>query len=81
MPLPLFSRVALKLGLPEKGLRKGDVATIVEHLPGTDGEDGYALEFFNAVGETSVVIMVRQSAVEALSADQILSARPLAKTA
>ena len=81
MTLPLFTRVALSVDLPEDGLRRGDVATVVEHLPGKDCEDGYALEVFNAVGDSIAVVMVGRSAVEPLNADQILSARPLAKTA
>ena len=52
MRIDLFKRVALRIDIPEHGLRKGDVATIVEHLPGKDGEDGYALEVFNAIGES-----------------------------
>jgi hypothetical protein len=81
MRLDLFKRVALRIDVPEHGLRKGDVATIVEHLPGKDGEDGYALEVFNAIGESIAVITVPESAVEALTADTIPSVRPLAKTA
>ena len=81
MKIDLFKRVALRMDIPEHGLRNGDVATIVEHLPGKVGEDGYALEVFNAVGETIAVITVRESAVEPLTADTIPSVRPLAKTA
>ena len=81
MKIDLFKRVALRVDLPEHGLRKGDVATIVEHLPGKGREDGYALEVFNAVGDTIAVVMVPQSFVEPLSADTIPSVRPLAKTA
>jgi hypothetical protein len=47
----------------------------------TGGEDGYSLEVFSAIGETIVVTLVPESAIEALRADQVLSARPLAKTA
>jgi hypothetical protein len=81
MKIDLFKRVALKIDIPDQNLRKGDIATIVEHLPGKNGEDGYALEVFNAIGETIAVITVPQSAVEPLTADKIPSARPLAKTA
>jgi len=80
MTIELFKRVALRVDLPEHGLRKGDVATIVEHLPGTQTEDGYALEVFNAIGDTIAVITVPQSAVEPLTADVIPSVRPLAQT-
>ena len=81
MAIELFKRVALRIDLPEHGLRKGDVATIVEHLPGKNCEDGYALEVFNAVGDTLAVITVPQSAVEPLTADVIPAVRRLAKTA
>ena len=81
MKVELFNRVALRVDLPEHGLRKGDVATIVEHLPGKDCEAGYALEGFNAVGDSIAVITVPQSAVEPLTADGIPSVRPLAQTA
>ena len=78
--MDLFERVARRVDLPEHGLRKGDVATIVEHLPGKDCEDGYALEVFNAVGDTIAVITVSQSAVEPLTANVIPSVRPLVQT-
>jgi Domain of unknown function (DUF4926) len=81
MKLKLFERVALKVDIPDQGLRKGDVATIVEYLPAKDGEDGYALEVFNAIGETLAVITVPESAVERLTADTIPSVRSLAKSA
>ena len=81
MKIELFKRVALKIDIPDEGLRKGDVATIVDYLPGKDGEDGYALEVFNAIGETIAVVMVSESAVEPLTRDKIPSVRLLAKTA
>ena len=81
MKIDLFKRVALKIDIPDQGLHKGDVATIVEHLPGKDTEDGYALEVFNAIGESISVVTVPESAVEPLTADKVPSVRPLAKTA
>jgi hypothetical protein len=81
MKMDLFKRVALRVDLPEYGLRRGDVATIVEHLPGNGREDGYAVEVFNSVGDTIAVITVPESAVEPLTADTIPAVRPLAKTA
>jgi Domain of unknown function (DUF4926) len=45
---PLFSQVALAQDLPEYNLKRGNVATIVEHYPMPEGEeDGYSLEGFN----------------------------------
>lgn len=58
MKFELFTRVALKEDLPNYKLRRGDVATIVEHHPIKNGEDGYSLEVFNAVGETIAVVTV-----------------------
>jgi hypothetical protein len=79
----LYQRVALTRDLPEHNLCKGDVAVVVEHLPGTSasgGEDGYALEVFNAVGETIAVVMVPISAVKPLTENEILQVRPLSVT-
>lgn len=81
MKLELFKRVALTRDIPEENLKMGDLATIVEYLPGKNGEDGYALEIFNAIGETIAVIVVPQSAVEPLTADEMPSVRPIARTA
>lgn len=83
MTIELYSEVALARDIPEEGLRRGDVATVVEHLPGTrasGGEDGYALEVFNAIGETIAVVTVPVSAVEPLRAGEVLSVRPFQQT-
>lgn len=45
---PLFSQVVLAQDLPEYNLKRGDVATVVEHYPMPEGvEDGYSLEGFD----------------------------------
>ena len=82
MKFKLFHRVALKTDVPEHGLRRGDVATIVEYHRGRPGQEpGYSLEAFNAVGETVAVITLRESQIEPLSAKEILHVRPLATAA
>ena len=82
MKFEMFSRVALKTDVPENGLRRGDVATIVEHHQGRPGQEpGYSLEVFNAVGETVAVITLRESQIEPLSAKGILHVRPMATAA
>ena len=82
MKFEMFSRVALKTDVPENGLRRGDVATIVEHHQGRPGQEpGYSLEVFNAVGETVAVITLRESQIEPLSPTGILHVRPLATAA
>ena len=67
----LFEEVVLAKDIPEKGLRKGDVATIVEYHPVADAEDGYSLELFNALGDTIAVITVPESVLEQLTEDEI----------
>ena len=45
MKYELYTRMALSEDLPDHGLRRGDVATLVEQHPGRAGkEDGYSLE-------------------------------------
>lgn len=78
MTYKLFEEVVLTKDLPEKGLKKGDVATIVEHHSVSDGEDGYSLELFNALGDTITVITVAESAIEPLTENEIFSVRSIA---
>ncbi len=83
MKIKLQQRVALAKDLSQYNLHSGNVAVVVEHLPATpatQGEEGYALEVFNAVGDTIAVIMVPASAVEPLTEDEILQVRLLNRT-
>lgn len=78
MQIALFNEVALTRDIPEHGLFQGDVATVVDHLPSTaasGGEEGYALEIFNALGKSIAVVAVPCSAVEPLRANQVLATR------
>ena len=88
MKIQLYQRVALTQDMPEHNLLKGDVAVVVEHLPSAKNgreEEGYALEVFNALGETIDVIIVSASTVKPFMEDEILHVRsltpkPLAKS-
>jgi hypothetical protein len=76
----LFSHVILTEDLPESGLCRGDLATVVERYPGAPGQEaGYELEVFNAVGETVAVVSVRESQVEAPRQDERLCVRQAAE--
>ncbi len=77
MKFELFTRVALKEDLANYKLCRGDVATIVEHHPVKNVEDGYSLEVFNAVGETISVITVAESKIEPLMSNEVLHVRIL----
>ncbi|MFY9820886.1 MAG: DUF4926 domain-containing protein [Thermoanaerobaculia bacterium] len=80
MSLPLYQRVALNRDVPEQGLKKGDVATLVDLVPSPEGgEQGCVLEVFNALGESIAVVVVRESEIEGLHAGEVLAVRPLAK--
>jgi hypothetical protein len=74
MKYPLFTRVALADDLPKENLRRGDLATIVEYYEGSPGQEpGYELEVFNAVGDTFAVVTARESQIESLRNDELLS--------
>lgn len=80
MKMPLYQRVALRRDLLEHGLKRGDVAVLVDYVPHPGGgEDGCLLEVFNALGDSIAVVTVGESEIESLKADEVLAIRPLAK--
>ena len=74
-----FEQVALARDIPDKNLRRGDIATIVDVHPKNGGEVGYSIEIFNALGDTIAVTVVPESLLENLNADEILHVRSLAR--
>lgn len=80
MKLALYQRVSLRRDVLEHGLKKGDVAMLVDYVPHpAGGEDGCVLEVFNALGDSIAVVTVKESEIEGLRADEVLTIRPLAK--
>ena len=80
--MELYQNVALTRDISEHGLKRGDVAVLVDRVPHpTGGEPGCLLEVFNAVGDTLAVIAVPQSAIEPLRADEVLAVRPMVEVA
>ena len=76
MAYKLFTRISLAEDLPEYGLHKGDLATIVERHGGKpDQETGYSLEVFNAVGETITVLVLEESKINPVKENEILHVR------
>ncbi|NEQ42290.1 MAG: DUF4926 domain-containing protein [Leptolyngbya sp. SIOISBB] len=75
MAFELFTRVALQQDFPNYQLHRGDVATIVDHHPVAEDEDGYSLEVFNAIGETIAVSVVSESQIEPLMSNEVLHIR------
>lgn len=77
--IPLYEQVALTRDIDEHGLRRGDVATLVDRVPHPQqGEPGAVLEIFNALGESIKTVVVRESEIEPLQADEVFAVRPLA---
>ena len=75
MRYELFTEVVLAQDIPDKSLKKGDVATVVEHHDVSGKEDGYSLEIFNALGDTITVITLPESQIEPLTKDEVFSVR------
>lgn len=76
MKIDLYQRVALAVDEPGSGLKKGDVAMLVDYVPHpAGGEDGCILEVFNALGESIAVVTVKSSQIEPLQPDEVLSVR------
>jgi hypothetical protein len=78
MKFELFKDMALTCDLPEHRLRRGDIVKLVDYHIAPDGNEGYSIEVFNAVGDTIAVTAVPTSALEALREDEVLCARALA---
>ncbi len=75
----LYDRVALGQDVTEHGLKKGDIAVLVDRVPHpSGGEPGVVLEVFNAIGESISVIAVKESDIEPLRVDEVLTVRSLA---
>lgn len=77
MKYKLFVEIVLLNDFPEKGLQKGDIATIIDYHPVVTGKDGYTLEAFNALGDTISIVTVSESDIEPLQKNEILSVRKL----
>jgi hypothetical protein len=76
MTLDLFSRVVLTRDIPEEGLCRGDVGTIVEKYSDSLGNViGLELELFSANGSTLAVASVPVDAVRAPTAADRLATR------
>ncbi len=81
MNLELYQDAVIVADLPDLGLRKGDVVKLVDELRAVDGSLGYAVEVFNAVGDTIDVHMIPASAVEPLNEQEVFCVRRLDKAA
>ena len=78
----LYQRVALTKDHVEHGLKRGDVATLVDYVPQPHGgSQGAILEVFNAIGESIMVVAVPADDIESLSKNEIPAVRRLTASA
>jgi len=64
MPFDMYSDVILTRDVAERGLRAGDLGTVVErHVVGGVPEEGYSVEFFDMTGNTVAVVTLPASAL------------------
>ncbi len=73
MKFTLFTRAALARDVPKHHLKKGDVVRIIDYLD--NPETGYALEVFDALGNTLAVFAVPENYVEAIQEGELLQVR------
>ena len=72
--IQLFDRIVLNKDLPEKGLEKGDVGTVVM----IHGErEGYEVEFFTLDGKTYTVETLRADQVRPVKKNEVTHVREL----
>lgn len=64
MAFDKFGDVILTRDVTERGLRTGDVGTVVErHAVAGVAEEGYSVEFFDMTGNTVAVVTLPASAL------------------
>ncbi len=65
--IELYTQVELTEDLPKYGLKKGDIAMVIEHYPMPENqEDGYSLEGFDREIE-GITVEVRVSQIKPIS--------------
>ena len=72
MKYELLSTVVLKRDLPERGLRGGDLGTVVELYP----PSGLEIEFVTATGVTEAVLTLAEDDVRPASDGDLIAVRP-----
>ncbi|MFY9342990.1 MAG: DUF4926 domain-containing protein [Planctomycetota bacterium] len=69
--------MVLDRDLPEHGLKRGDLGTVVE----TYRPDGLEVEFVTASGRTQAVVTLKKSQVRAVADRDLISVRRLDRSA
>ncbi|RIK80910.1 MAG: DUF4926 domain-containing protein [Planctomycetota bacterium] len=75
----LYERIALARDFKEHGLKRGDIATLVDVVPHpSGGAEGLVLEISNALGRSLHTIVATAEDVEPLRENEVLAVRQLA---
>lgn len=72
MKYELLEIVVLERDLPEHGLRRGDLGTVVEHYP----PGGLEVEFVTTSGKTEAVVTLSQGDVRPAAENDLNAAQP-----
>jgi hypothetical protein len=73
MRLELYKEAAFARDVPERGIKKGDVATVIDYYD--NPEPGYGLEVFDALGHTVDVLTVPESYLEPIHEGERIQVR------
>lgn len=76
MTTQLHEEVVLACDVPQHGLRKGDIGTVVHLYP----KGGLEVEFFTAAGRTRAVVTLRDSDVRIVTDNDVVAVRSLDPT-
>lgn len=77
MKFKMLDSVVLDRDLPEYGLCKGDLGAVVEVYE----PDGLEVEFVTASGDTEAVLTLKDSDVRPAARDDLISVRPICRSA
>jgi hypothetical protein len=77
MKFKLFDTVVLNRDLPDRGLRRGDLGAIVHVYE----PDGLEVEFVSAAGRTAALVTLKDNEVRAVADNDLISVRPLDRSA
>ncbi len=77
MKYKLLETVVLNRDLVDRGLRKGDLGSVVHVYE----PDGLEVEFVSAAGKTQALLTLRENDVRAVSDDDLITVRQLDRSA
>jgi hypothetical protein len=77
MTYQLLDTIVLDRDLPDRGLRKGDLGTVVEVYE----PDGLDVEFVTASGRTAALVTLTTRDVRPVADDDLVSVRPCRRSA